>query len=144
MCSSDLEEIIKHKLLAAYEQFKEPVLVDDTSVHFDALNGFPGPYMKDFWKCFNPYQMGVKFAGSRIKVVSRIAVMYNPDRILFADGVVEGDIIMPKTEDDNGTELDLFVQIDGTDKPMIEMTVEEKNRHSHRGKAIIDLLHKLG
>src|SRR6185295_11446858 len=65
-------EIIKHKLNTAYAKFKQPVLVDDVSVYFDALNGFPGPYMKDFFKVMSPYEMGVKFAGSRIKAICRL------------------------------------------------------------------------
>ena len=35
------EEILRHKLAQAFEKFKQPVLVDDTSVHFDFLGGFP-------------------------------------------------------------------------------------------------------
>src|SRR3989344_7673332 len=60
------EEIIRHKLQTAYAKFKEPVLVDDVSVDMEALKGFPGPYMKDFWKHMTPYELGNKFAGTRI------------------------------------------------------------------------------
>src|SRR3990167_3036950 len=63
------EEIIKHKLKRAYEIFQQPVLVDDVSVSIGDLNGFPGPYMKDFWKCFTPQEMGTKFSGSKISAV---------------------------------------------------------------------------
>src|SRR3989344_1411493 len=52
------EEIIRHKLKTVYEIFKQPVLVDDVTVAMEALNGFPGHYMKDFSKCFTPQEMG--------------------------------------------------------------------------------------
>lgn len=137
------ENIIRKKLEAAYEKFQQSVLVDDTSVHFEALNGFPGPYIKDFWGCYTPYEMGVRFVGSRIKIVCHVGVMMSPENIIFVEGITNGLVVEPKTKDDKGTEFDLFVQVDGTDGPMIEFTTEEKNRFSHRGLAIQNLLLKL-
>ncbi len=136
----DPEEIIKHKLLRAYEIFKQPVLVDDTSVHFEALNGFPGPYAKDFWKCFTPYQAGVKFAGTRIKIVNHIGLCLEGGKMILTLGVVEGNIVAPKDNDHKGREFDIFMQVDGTNKPMIEFSPEEKNKFSHRGLAMKNLL----
>ncbi len=137
------EEIITHKLKKAFTEFKEPVLVDDTSVHFETLNGFPGPYIRDFFKAFTPFAMGEKFAGSRIEVVCRLGLMQGPDDIVIATGKITGDVIQPKVLNDNGREFDLFIQIDGTDRPMIEFSAEEKNKYSHRGNAIRDLVQKL-
>lgn len=137
------EEILKHKLEAAYVQFKEPVLADDTSLHFAALNGFPGPYIKDFFSVMKPWEMGEKFAGTRIQVACRLGICFAPGDIIFGTGIIEGDVIKPASHDDKGTEFDLFIQINGTDKPMIEFTPEEKNKYSHRGMALKDLLVKL-
>jgi non-canonical purine NTP pyrophosphatase (RdgB/HAM1 family) len=134
------EEIIKHKLKVAYEKFQQPVFVDDTSVHFEALNGFPGPYAKDFWKCFPPYEAGVKFAGTRMKVVNHIGLCLSEDKIILADGVAEGWVVMPKSPHHDGREFDLFFQVDGTDKPMLTYSIEEKNKFSHRGKAMKNLM----
>ena len=134
------EEVIRHKLLEAYNQVGQAVLVDDTTVHLEALNGFPGPYMKDFWNCFTPYEMGNKFAGSRIKVVCWLGICRGPHDIVIADGAVEGLIVPPKQREHNGRWLDLFTQVDGTDKPMIEFSYEEKNKFSHRGNAVRNLL----
>jgi len=133
------EDILKYKLKKAYEVFKQPVLVDDTSVHLEALNGFPGPYMKDFWKCFSPQEMGKKFAGSRIKIVNYIGLKRGDDDIILTEGVVEGSIIAPKHNNHHGREFDLFVQVDGMDKVMLEYPTEEKNKFSHRGKAMKNL-----
>lgn len=136
------EDIILHKLMAAYEYFKKPVLVDDTSLHFEALGGFPGPYIKDFIAHIPIYDMGVKFAGSRIQVACRLGYYDGTDPII-ATGTIEGDVIIPKDIDPGPREFDLFVQIDGTDKPMMEFTPEEKNKISHRGRALQDLVLKL-
>jgi len=41
-------EIIEHKVRQAYEIAKRPVLVEDVSLVFNALNGLPGPFIKFF------------------------------------------------------------------------------------------------
>ena len=40
------KEIARVKAHQAWEQLHQPVLVDDSSFHITALNGFPGPYIK--------------------------------------------------------------------------------------------------
>jgi inosine triphosphate pyrophosphatase len=133
------EEILIHKLKAAYEYFKVPVLVDDTSVHFEALGGFPGPYIKDFIAHMKVYDMGVKFAGTRMSVSCRLGI-YDGKEPIIAVGTIEGGVVMPKDVDPGPREFDLFMQVDGTDKPMIEYSYEEKNNFSHRGLAVKNLI----
>ena len=134
------EEIIKDKLKKAYKKFGGAVLVDDVSVYIDALNGFPGPYMKDFLKAMEPYEMGHKFAGSRIKAVCRLGLMQGEDDLVIAKGEFEGVIVAPKSKDHKGRFFELFVKLDGTDKAMLDLTDEERNKYSHRGQAIQNLL----
>ena len=134
------EEILRHKLQQAFLKFKQPVLVDDTSVHFEELNGFPGPYMKDFFKCFPPYEMGIKFTGSRIQTISWLGLCRGKGDTVIVKGVLDGTVVTPKIKDPKGREFDLFTQADGTDKPMIEFSTKEKNEFSHRGKAMKNLL----
>ena len=123
----------------AFNIVKGPVLVDDTSVHFSTLNGFPGPYMKDFFKCFTPYEMGHKFVGSNITTICRIGLSRGGDDVIIAKGVLEGKVIAPENSDHKGTEFDLFTLAEGTNRPMIEFSVEEKNKFSHRGRAMDNL-----
>ena len=134
------EEILKHKITRAYEFFKQPVLVDDVIVHFEALNGFPGPYMKYFWECFTPYEMGVKFAGSRIQAVCHLGLYRKEGEIIVAEGVLNGKVIVPENKDYKDRYFDLFFQPDGMDKPMIDCSTEEKNEFSHRGLAMKNLI----
>lgn len=136
----DPEEIIKHKLKTAYKMFKHPVLVDDVSVHIEELNGFPGPYMKDMWKHFTPQELGIKFADSRISAICRLGLCRGKNDIIIAEGRFDGDVIAPKNNDHKGRWFELCVQLDGTDKPMLEYSTEEKNEFSHRGKAMKNLL----
>ncbi|HTE49113.1 MAG TPA: non-canonical purine NTP pyrophosphatase [Candidatus Paceibacterota bacterium] len=136
----DPEDIIRHKIKTAYEVFKQPVLVDDVSVHVGELNGFPGPYMKDFWKCFTPEEFGLKFAGSRIKAICRLGLCRKEGEVIIAKGEFNGKIIVPKNNDHHGRFFEIFAQLDGMPKPMINYTTEEKNEFSHRGKAMKNLL----
>lgn len=44
----DPEALVEHKVRQAYEIIGRPVLVEDVSLHFDALGGLPGPFVKFF------------------------------------------------------------------------------------------------
>ncbi len=46
--SLDLKVIVEHKVRQAYEKIKTPVIVEDVSLEFEALNGLPGPFIKFF------------------------------------------------------------------------------------------------
>lgn len=134
------EEIIKHKLKTVYDIYKQPVLVDDVSVHIDELKGFPGPYMKDFWKCFTPEEMGKKFAGSKISAICRLGLCRGEGDIVIAKGVFHGSIVAPKNNDHKERYFELFVKLDGVDKTMLELSDEERNKFSHRGEAVRNLI----
>ena len=44
--SLDLREVVKHKLLQAYDEIKSPVIVEDVSLEFEALGRLPGTFIK--------------------------------------------------------------------------------------------------
>lgn len=46
--SADPKVVIEHKVRQAYELIKKPVLVEDTSLSFTALDNLPGPFVKFF------------------------------------------------------------------------------------------------
>jgi non-canonical purine NTP pyrophosphatase (RdgB/HAM1 family) len=46
--SADPKVVIEHKVKQAYEIIGKPVLVEDTSLSFNALDGLPGPFVKFF------------------------------------------------------------------------------------------------
>ena len=43
-------KIADHKARQAWNKIQKPVVVWDTSVYIDCLNGFPGPLIKWFWQ----------------------------------------------------------------------------------------------
>jgi len=138
-----LDEIISHKLDHAYSVFNSPVLVDDTGLYFDALGGFPGPYAKDFFKSMTPLEMGVLFDGTRVRAVSAIGIKLDNSKNIIVNGEVFGTVVKPENNNHNGREFDLFFKPDGHDVCMIEYSTEEKNKISHRGKAVDAMIEKL-
>ncbi len=46
--SSDPKVVIEHKAKQAFQIVDKPVLVEDTSLSFNALDGLPGPFVKFF------------------------------------------------------------------------------------------------
>jgi non-canonical purine NTP pyrophosphatase (RdgB/HAM1 family) len=137
------EEILAHKLAAAYEAFQMPVLVDDVSVSFDMWNGFPGPYMKDFLEHVHPYELGQRFSGERMRAVCRLGIAMGRTETILAEGSISGCIVPALPGEEGIMHFDVCVQADGMPKRMQEYSPEEKNEFSHRGLAIKDLLSKL-
>lgn len=46
--SADPRVVLEHKVRQAYDILHHPVLVEDTSLSFNALDGLPGPFVKFF------------------------------------------------------------------------------------------------
>jgi len=133
-------EILEHKVRFAYENFRQPVLVDDTSLHFEKLLGLPGPYINDFLRVLSAQEMGPKLLGSRLQAISHVALCLGEDKIIIAEGTAEGVVAPLSIIESNRFNWDIFVQIDGTDRPMIEFSTEEKMKFSHRGMAMKNLI----
>jgi inosine triphosphate pyrophosphatase len=51
--SANPQEVIEHKVRQAYDILQQPVLVEDTSLSFNALGGLPGPFVKFFVEAEN-------------------------------------------------------------------------------------------
>ncbi len=137
------EEILTDKLVRAYAHFQSAVLVEDTSLHFDFLNGFPGSYIRDFLACMRPYEMGKKFVGTRMQVISRLGLIREGDIPLLVEGVCSGVVADPTVTEPGIREFDTFFQPDGLNKPLIEFSPTEVLPFSHRGKALTELVRVL-
>ncbi|GIT03030.1 MAG: hypothetical protein CM1200mP28_02890 [Deltaproteobacteria bacterium] len=48
--TTDLDELVNFKLRQAYEHVQAPVIVEDTSLYFEAWSELPGPLVKFFLK----------------------------------------------------------------------------------------------
>ena len=122
-----------------------PALSDDTGLFVDALNGQPGIYAARFAgeKC--TYEDNVRKMLGLLEGVPRdkrralfrtvISIYYPDGSPQQVSGEVEGSITMG-SRGSGGFGYDSIFQPYGSSKVFAEMCLEEKNKISHRGKAL--------
>lgn len=163
--SADLGPIAARGAREAYRHADGPVLVDDAGLFVDALDGFPGPYSSYVEETVGIERVQTLVAAEDDhRAAFRCVLAYcdgdgfdaSPDPIDRADrteaaatgpaddgssaefpvklfeGVVRGRIVAPRG--DGGFGYDPIFEHNG--KTMAEMTTEEKNAVSHRGRAL--------
>ena len=147
------EDIVKGKLKIALEKSKNlkgPILVEDTSLCFNAYGGLPGPYIKYFLKAIKQeglYKMACVFDDHSAYAQSIFGLQKgeNEEPNLFI-GKTEGEIVFPKGQKNFGLlGWDPCFKPNCSNKTYAEMEEDEKNKISHRGKstkALIEYLKK--
>ena len=145
------EEIVQGKLKLALEKAKNlegPILVEDTSLCFNAYGGLPGPYIKYFLKAIKQeglYKMACAFEDHSAYAQSIFGLQKNEksEPQLFI-GRTEGEIVSPRGQKNFGLSgWDPCFKPNCDNKTYAEMEEDEKNKISHRGKsskALIDFL----
>lgn len=145
-----LEENAIIKANYVTEKYGLPCFADDTGLEIDALNGEPGVYSaryagedKNTDKNMDLVLQKLSASTNRkahFKTV--IALNINNEQHLFT-GIVEGEI-RNKKMGTNGFGYDPIFEPENLGKTFAEMTIEEKNKLSHRGRAVEKLVGFLG
>ncbi len=146
--SIDLEEIqgsidavTIHKAQQAAEILKSPVLVEDTCLAFVSLGDLPGPYVKWFVKKLGLAGMVKLLAGfedKSAKAITTFGYCEGPGHeVKLFQGVTEGQIVDPRGPLDFG--WDPIFEPSGSGKTYAELAKAEKNKISHRYKALAKL-----
>jgi inosine triphosphate pyrophosphatase len=135
---ADTIAIAKDKVLLATQLAGGPALVEDTSLEFTALGGMPGPYIKFFQERLQSqglYNILAAYEDKSATAVCTLAFCPAPhaDPVLFT-GKCHGQIVAPIKG--GGFGWDCIFLPDGADVTFSRMTVQEKNKLSHRGKAV--------
>ena len=145
------EDIVRGKLKLAIEKSKGlegPILVEDTSLCFNAYGGLPGPYIKYFLKAIKQeglYKMACAFEDHSAYAQSIFGLQKNENSEphLFI-GKTDGEIVSPRGQKNFGLSgWDPCFKPNCSSKTYAEMEEDEKNKISHRGKsskALIDFL----
>lgn len=133
------------KARAAWELGKTWTLADDSGLCIDALGGAPGIHSARYAetpqaridRVLNEMQ-GVKNRSACFKCCM---TLINPQgEVAFSyTGICEGSIIEGQ-RGINGFGYDPIFLIEGSDRTMAELSEDEKNRISHRGKALNEVL----
>ncbi len=138
------------KARAVMEAAGLPAIADDSGLVVDALNGAPGVYSARYGgpelDDVGRYRLlleNMRGAGSRsARFVSVITCAFPNGDVLTARGECEGTVAYaPMGEDGFGYDPVFFVP--ELKKTFAQMTVEEKNRISHRGRALAAFAEKL-
>ncbi len=129
------------KARAAWEVSKNWSLADDSGLCIDALGGKPGIYsaryeetpQKRIERVLRELQ-GVKDRSARFKCCM---TLINPEgeTVFSCTGVCEGSIA-EKQSGTHGFGYDPIFLIKGSDKTMADLPDDEKNRISHRARAL--------
>jgi len=138
--SMNQHEIVHHKLRQAYEQIKQPVIVEDVSAELEKLKGLPGPFMKFFEQRLGKGALYELAGEGRVKIVCCMGY-FDGEKEIIVDGIIEGSIVSPRGE--KGFGFDFVVVPDGYDKTFAELGLEVKNQISHRYNAATLLAEKL-
>ena len=132
----DVEKVVYHKAVEAFEIVKKPLIVDDAGLYVDAWNGFPGALVKHLDKTngLEIINKWLSLEGNRkVKVVAAIGY-HDGTRITTFTGELEGAFVEPHGE--HGWGFDPFILPLGHDKTWGEMDSDEKNAMSHRKQAL--------
>ena len=128
------------------EKYGYNCFADDTGLEVSALNGAPGVYSARYaGEPTNAENNMQKLLNELHNQTNRdaqfrtsICLNLNGEQFLF-DGVCKGQILSEK-QGEQGFGYDPIFQPEGYKKSFAEMTAEEKNKISHRGLAIQQLV----
>ena len=120
-------------------------MADDSGLEIDYLNKAPGVYSARFMGHDTSYDIknkaliqkleGVKGSDRSGRFVCAIAVCFPDGREIVKRGTMEG-LIAEEKKGDNGFGYDPIVYLPEYGKTSGELAPEEKNKISHRGKAL--------
>jgi XTP/dITP diphosphohydrolase len=134
--ADDLETISAYGAQWCAQQLDKPVMVDDSGIFIEALNGFPGPYSRYVEDHLgNPNILKLMEGVANRKAVFRTVIGYcEPGRGSHTfTGEVRGTIAFEE-RGTNGFGYDpIFLY---SDRTFGEFNDDEKNRISHRGNAM--------
>ena len=135
--------LIKARAIAAHTD--AIVLADDSGLEIDYLNKEPGVYSARYMGEDTSYDIKIAALLKRLegvegddrsgRFVCAIAVCFPDGREIVKRGTMEG-LIAKEIKGNNGFGYDPIVYLPEYGKTSAELDPEEKNRISHRGKAL--------
>ena len=145
-CSLDIVEdgnsfeenaIIKARAVAALSS--DIVLADDSGLEVDYINKEPGIYSARYMGEDTPYRLdGVEDDKRTARFVCAIAAFFPDGTVRTTRGTIEG-IIAHEPMGENGFGYDPIVYVPEFGRTTAQLTADEKNKVSHRGKALAEM-----
>lgn len=144
-----LEGNARQKAFHVYENYGYSCFADDTGLEIEALNGEPGVFSARYaGEAKDPEANMDKVLQQLEKINQRaarfrtvISLVLEGEETQF-EGIVEGEITRTKRGSAGFGYDPVFIPM-GFDKTFAEMNIEEKNKISHRGRAVSKLVEYL-
>ncbi len=137
---------------AVYQLCKLPTVADDSGLCVDALNGEPGVYSARYGdqpddasrRAYLFEKMNSIPAGQRqAHFTSAIACILDDETSFTVEGYCHGHIAFEE-RGDNGFGYDcMFCPVEFDGKTFSELSADEKNKISHRGRALAEFTEKI-
>lgn len=126
-----------------YNSISLPCFADDSGICISALNNKPGIYTNRFQQENGGYKKTFKMIINKVRkeknfkafFKTSIALTINKQKTICFEGVVDGRISI-KPLGSHGFHYDPIFIPEGTNKTYAEMSPKEKNKVSHRAKAL--------
>jgi XTP/dITP diphosphohydrolase len=138
----NIKEIAKTSVLEVSRKIDFPIFVEDSGLFINSLSGFPGPYSAYVQRTIGSQGILRLMKNEKKREAyfqSVIAFKDLKERLIFFEGRVKGNI-SKKKKGSHGFGFDpIFKPIGSSRKTLGEMTMEEKNHHSHRAESLKNL-----
>lgn len=139
--SDSLTEIAQTSAVEIFKKYSVPILVEDSGLFIESLNGFPGPYAAYVYRTIG--NSGLITLMKKIenrKAVFKSSIVFcnsNKNEPNLFEGEVVGEIVSEQLNNKSfrGFGFDPIFQPDGNSKLFAEMSIHEKNLVSHRAIA---------
>ena len=122
---------------------------DDTGLEVDALDGAPGVFsaryagdQRDANDNMNLLLKGLELSANRSAQFKTVIALHLKGELQTFTGICEGEITTSK-HGDHGFGYDPIFKPNGFETTFAEMSLEDKNKIGHRGKAVIQLVNFL-
>lgn len=128
----DPHKVIEAKLIEAQKVHPGELIIEDTSLYFNSMNGLPGPFIKWFLDAMGIdglADLASRFDNQAAEARTIIAYISEAGEIKYFEGKLSGRIVSPRGE--NGFGWDKIFELENG-KTLAELTLDEKNEISMR------------
>ena len=146
--AKSIAEFLKNRCEEQGKTFTDIVLADDSGLEVDALNKEPGIYSARYMGEDTPYSEknaniierleGVEVKDRSARFVCAIAACVPNEDTIFTRATIEG-YIGYEEKGANGFGYDPIFMVPEFNCTTAELTMEQKNQISHRGKALMEM-----
>lgn len=139
LVNSTLEDIVIDKAKQINRIIKEPFIVDDAGIFFEAYHNFPGVFTKYIFKVLGYDGISRLLEGKNLKAYFKTAIAYRDPKgkILLFKGICKG-AISPVVRGSSGQFSpfnSLFIP-NGENRTFAELGLKNQIEISHRAKAL--------